>query len=328
VGECVHCDYSSSPSKLAFSEIARTNPELGNENRAPKLTLSPLTSVGSIAFGAGLGVVAENFGTEDPRIAVGPDGTYHMMYTCVGGQPNASEYFLCQATSKAPASGQWQRLGPVLQPPHREGSKSGAIVVDPTGNGTSYLYWGDSSIRVAVSVPGQGLGEWEFKDRVLLQPRKSGFDSQLVESGPPPLRLSDGNLLFLHNSANTSLAYHPSWCVVNATSDPFSCQQRASAPLMTPTLDWQTGRPPALCNVPNVIFLEAAAPGTPAETDFGRKVLADRVRARAVGIGMGTGIDGGVGADDMLAAGSADVFRVFYGGSDAAVGTALIAVTS
>lgn len=62
---------------------------------------------------------------------------------------------------------------------------------------------------------------------------------------------------------------------------------RASAPLMTPDLAYQTGGAPFTCNVPNVVSVEAAhATATP------------------------------------------DVFRVYFGGADATVGTAVVTVTS
>lgn len=36
-----------------------------------------------------------------------------------------------------------------------------------------------------------------------LEVRTDKFDSDLVESGPPPLRLKDGNYLFFYNSARS-----------------------------------------------------------------------------------------------------------------------------
>jgi hypothetical protein len=50
---------------------------------------------------------------------------------------------------------------------------------------------------------------WPDQGEVLLAPRPGMFDSNLVESGPPPFRLSTGDWFFLHNSANGSNAYHP-----------------------------------------------------------------------------------------------------------------------
>ena len=63
-------------------------------------------------------------------------------------------------------------------------------------------------------------------------------------------------------------------------------RQRSDAPLLGPEgSDWQVGLAPALCNVPNVTFLEAAHPTE-----------------------------------------RADEFRVYFGGADTVIGTALIQV--
>ncbi len=70
--------------------------------------------------------------------------------------------------------------------------------------------------------------------------------------------LSDGNYLFLHNSADDNTVYHPSWAVLSG-SDPSLVLARASSPLMLPTQLWEVGSKPWTCNVPNVIFLEAVA---------------------------------------------------------------------
>jgi predicted GH43/DUF377 family glycosyl hydrolase len=62
--------------------------------------------------------------------------------------------------------------------------------------------------------------------------------------------------------------------------------QRADAPLLTPTFDWELGQAPAECNVACVIFLEAVAP----------------------------------------VQGLVDTFDVYFGGSDAVVGTARVQI--
>jgi predicted GH43/DUF377 family glycosyl hydrolase len=71
-------------------------------------------------------------------------------------------------------------------------------------------------------------------------------------------------------------------------SDPSQILQRAQAPLLSPTRIWETGTAPAECNVQDVVFLEAAAP---------------------------------------VMDGTPNTFDVWFGGSDAVVGTARISVT-
>jgi beta-1,2-mannosidase len=204
------------------------------------------------------------------------------MYTAVG----VGGYHLAVASSQTPLDpASWTRYGPVIPASSglQQGSKSGAILLRPSP--PHYLMWGDSEIRWATSTD---LITWNASAaNVLLAPRNTSFDSQLVESGPPPLLLSTGDYLFLHNSANTSLAYHVSWAILDG-QDPTNVLARASQPLLSPTLPWQIGAPPALCNVPNVVFLEAAAP----------------------------------------VPGQVDTFYVWFGGSDASVGTAIISVQS
>ena len=145
-----------------------------------------------------------------------------------------------------------------------------------------FLLWGDSTIRVAKS---DDLATWPSDGGVpLLKPRPGHFDDLIVEAGPPPLPLSDGNLLFFFNSANKTLAYHATWAVLSG-ADPTIVLQRSDVPLLTADHAFEAGTEPWECNVPNVVFLEAA-------------------------VALG-----------------GDRFRVFFGGSDAVVGTAVVQVS-
>ncbi len=46
----------------------------------------------------------------------------------------------------------------------------------------------------------------------LIEVRKDKFDSELVESGPPPVKLSDGNYFFIYNSARKGFpSPRPDW---------------------------------------------------------------------------------------------------------------------
>ena len=76
-----------------------------------------------------------------------------------------------------------------------------------------------------------------------MSPRKDHFDSKLVESGPPPLQLSDGNYLFIYNSAEVgwpddrNTAYHVGWVILDG-SDPRKILQRSEEALMGPKYAW------------------------------------------------------------------------------------------
>jgi len=234
IGDCVHC---SGPreraSVLTFSEYKNGQ-------------FSSLTK-NSIVFGPNS--IVDTFGTEDPRVAFNKhDSLYYLFYTAYNG----SGIELSLAVSPDPTSSRlWTRLGPIF---HLQGSKSGALLIRDTP--PHYLFWGDSMIRVTKSSDPK---KWTSIGDPFLKPRPDSWDSQLVESGPPPLKLSTGDYIFFYNSADKDITYHPAWVILDK-DDPSKILQRASVPLLTPTLAWETGVAPFTCNVANVIFLEAAYP--------------------------------------------------------------------
>ncbi|RYG59889.1 hypothetical protein EON64_19775, partial [archaeon] len=191
--------------------------------------------------------------------------------------------FLSLATSPDPTSAdRWTKRGAVF--PSQPNSKSAALLLRPSA--PHYLLWGDSSIRIAQSAD---PAVWPDVGTVILSPRADHFDSRLVESGPPPLQLSNGDYLFLYNSAqlgwpdDTTTAYHVGWAILDG-QNPALVKQRSETPLMGPETSWEKGSSPYTCNVPNVVFLEAA-------------------------YSMG-----------------GDRFKVFFGAADAAIGSAIIEV--
>jgi len=124
--------------------------------------------------------------------------------------------------------------------------------------------------------------------------RPNSFDSALCEAGPEPLPLSDGNLLFIYNSARHGyksqkpgwdLQYNVGWVVLNG-SNPTQILQRCQEPLLSPVLDWEIGIEPWLGLTPNVVFVEGWT--------FGPKP---------------------------------DTFIIFYGAADSAIGMAEVIVS-
>lgn len=101
----------------------------------------------------------------------------------------------------------WTRHGTVFPEDAKfEGwpGKSGSIVWMP-GTGPHYIIWGCAhELRIAPSI-GRSLFKWDSsKAKPLFGVRKAPyFDTGFVESAMPPLVLSDGNLLFFHDSAGT-----------------------------------------------------------------------------------------------------------------------------
>lgn len=230
-----------------------------------------------------------SYGTEDPRLALDPaTGLYHLFYTCYApGCPR-----LCHATTRDPTApvgrGVWTRLGAVFGSASCN-SKSGALLVRDAP--PHYLIWGAGTIALATS---DDLVTFTTVNASFITTRADSFDTLLVEAGPPPLRLKDGNYVFFHNSANHSSpgssdfgSYNPGWVILSG-SDPSVILARSSSPLLSPSFGWERGEVPYECNVHNVTFLEAAA---------------------------------------AVQGATEDVFDVWFGGADAVIGTARVEVT-
>jgi predicted GH43/DUF377 family glycosyl hydrolase len=113
------------------------------------------------------------------------------------------------------------------------------VIIDHDAPHHSLLF-GDSSIWYAESTD---LLTWKDTGRVVLHTRKGYFDSALVEAGPPPVKLSDGNYFFLYNSARKAnmknpkpdwhLEYNIGWAVLNGT-DPSQVIARSDKPILSP----------------------------------------------------------------------------------------------
>jgi len=232
----------------------------------------------SVVFGPSLD--SDSWGTEDPRMLYNSaDKLYYMFYTAYNG----SSILLNLATTENPTvSTGWTKRGPVF--PSVSNSKSAALLLrkEPP----HYLIWGDHDIRIAKS---DDPLSWPDIGEYLIQVRADNFDSQLVESGPPPMELSNGDYLFFYNSAQVgwpkdlTTAYHVGWAILDGT-DPTVIKARSNEALMGPEQAWEQGVSPYPCNAPNVVFLEAAY------------ALGD------------------------------DKFQVYFGGSDSTIGSAIIQV--
>ena len=156
---------------------------------------------------------------------------------------------------------------------------SGALLLrDDVGSAkpVHYLIYGDSTdlpgLQVAVT---KDLQKWRILPGIFLPVRPDGFDSGLVEAGPMPLRLSDGNYLFIYNSARHNYSspkpgydfqYNVGYAILDST-DPTKVLQRCAKdkPLLSPELAWEIGAAPYLGLTPNVVFLEGwlPLPGAP-----------------------------------------------------------------
>lgn len=109
-------------------------------------------------------------------------------------EPEATRGVLCLATSRDPTNSTgWIQRSVVF--PGR--SKSGALLLRETG--PHFLYWGAGKIHITAS---SDPAKWTEGTEFIVSTAFEGWAQQNtgVESGPPPMQLSDGNYLFLHNS--------------------------------------------------------------------------------------------------------------------------------
>jgi len=207
-----------------------------------------------------------SYGTEDPRAVYRQkDGTYYILYSAVenttGDIPVSR---LALATTKTPAvKSSYQLHGPVL--PQVRWSKSGALLIRDGFSGPSYLIWGDSSYVAGIQIATTtDLLNYTYHDGIFIPVREDHFDSLLCEAGPMPLMLSNGNYLFIYNSArhgypspkpDWDIQYNVGWVILDG-QDPTKILARASEPILSPELAWEKGDAPYLGLTPNVVFVE------------------------------------------------------------------------
>jgi len=249
--------YQTTPSKLAYTL-------LGGRADWGDVTFSPITDE-SIVFQPES--AADTFGTEDPRIVYrDKDQTYYLLYSAVSSGPVVSR--LALATTQTPLNASsWVRHGPLF--PDLDWSKSGSLLIRDGYPGPHYLFWGDSGrvdgLTVATSYD---LLNWTNLPGVWMPMRPDKFEQSLVEAGPMPLQLSDGNYLFIYNSArpgypsakpNWDIQYNVGWAVLDE-QDPTQVIQRCEEPILSPVFGWETGVEPFLGLTPNVVFLQGWKP--------------------------------------------------------------------
>lgn len=337
---CCACNMRSvndSLQKRSILTFARLEGDDGSQTKSPKFT--PLTSQSIVFEPVDDPPLNDDFkGTEDPRVAMDPKtGIYYMFYvravvlelaldldlatvqraifladkrvcamqTCFhkGTYSDGAGGSLCLASTKDPSSStSWTRHGTAFPGNH----KSGALLIRDSP--PHYLISGAGEIHIAKS---DDLLKWELGPLFI---NDTAWGNPNVEAGPPPMKLSDGNYVFFHNSWGgegvPQPGYQPAWVILDGapdrgyaisvrllrcSTDPLMCAgtdpthilARAPAPLWRPDyFPWMAGdtSPDTVCNVPQVSFLEAAHP------------VADKP----------------------------DTFRLYYGGSDAVVGTAVV----
>ncbi|CAF0743849.1 unnamed protein product [Rotaria sordida] len=185
----------------------------------------------------------QSVGAEDPRVVLF-NGVYYLYYTAVSKEPSGdwrAQLALATCESNCLTKGNWKHHGPLF--PEVFWSKSGSLLIH---NDTHrYLFFNDSNIAIAQTTD---LIHYSLTNEYLLRTRSDSFDSELVESGPEPLKLSDENYLFLYNSARRtnitnpkpdwSLEYNLGWVILNG-QNPTEILARSDQPIFSPELDWE-----------------------------------------------------------------------------------------
>lgn len=204
-------------------------------------------------------------GVEDPRIVQSEDGTYILTYT----QWNRDVPRLAVATSRDLLS--WAKHGPAFARAAGgkyllKESKSGAILSRVAGDrviatrvkGKYWMYWGVPTIRLATS---DNLIDWTpLEDSAgqalaALAPRTRGFDSWLVEAGPPALLMPAG-IVVLYNAGDSETRTYSAGQALFDRANPMRLLARSDSAFIRPTEPYErTGQYAA-----GTTFVEALVP--------------------------------------------------------------------
>ena len=178
---------------------------------------------------------------EDPRIQkIGDE--YHMTYTAYNVEDKTAR--LSHAVSKDLKS--WTKTGPVFtdgklgietQNSNKNWSKSGAMLDKPV-NGKYLMWFGDDQVYMATA--DSPNGPWTANPKPVLPTRPTYFDGVLVEPGPAPKIMKNGDILMYYNADGNPDGYQPGW-VIFSGKDPTKIVSRSNTPIagLGITQPWQ-----------------------------------------------------------------------------------------
>jgi predicted GH43/DUF377 family glycosyl hydrolase len=202
-------------------------------------------------------------GCEDPRLAMGPDGTCVLTYTQYPGR-NPDRNFrggfrIGLATSKNLRT--WTKHGsPFTGTPFELTSIKSAAILQTVENGTLvsakvngkyWMYFGERAVYLASS---EDLIHWVplenekggFKE--IMTTRKGRFDSLLTEVGPPPV-LTERGIVLIYNGKNGDPNRNGDPALANGvytcgqarfdSKDPSKLVERLDEPFFKPELAWE-----------------------------------------------------------------------------------------
>lgn len=181
------CAWGADVSVVALSRRTALSP----------LAFAPITNSSVILAPAVFsGMNDESCGVEDPRVTFDPASKiYYMTYTCWG----CHTYNLCMATCAGDPSdlGCWRRQGRLFRD---NNTKSGSLLVMPKP--PHWMIYGCFPVRVAKTVD---FKTWTQLEKPLLPQRPGRWDSGM-ETGPMPMKISDGNYLFIFNGVSWNVS--------------------------------------------------------------------------------------------------------------------------
>lgn len=185
----------------------------------------------------------EKRGCEDPRITkIG--NTFYLTYTAYEKRMKKKKrkrkhkIHLSLATSKDLIH--WKKHGPILK-----NEKAGYIYPEKI-DGKYIMFLGEGIIKIAKS---KNLKDWKLEKKKWLKPRKGKFDSNLVEVGPPTIKVG-GYLFFIYNSSDKNKIYSPSFLILDR-KNPRKILYRHDKPILVPKEQFEK-----FGKVNNVIFTE------------------------------------------------------------------------
>lgn len=159
----------------------------------------------------------------------------------------------------------WTLHGPVLPGAYTAGAS--LLFRDDAGGPPHYAFVADSNTANALLLATSTDGlHWNNTGRVLMAGRPACWD-KAIAAGPPPVRLSTGDYLYIYN-IDTGYPYHPNplgrcsigWAILDG-EDPTRIVARAPGPLLTPNLPWEQCEPEGYtCQQPMVVFATGIKP--------------------------------------------------------------------
>lgn len=179
----------------------------------------------------------EKMGCEDPRVTQ-IDNKYYLTYTAFDGLTARAAIATSknlkhwnhrmlllpnwQLNSRPDVSGDWSK---------------GAVIYPEAFDKNYHLLFGDSQIWGAMSTD---LKRWQVLDEPILSRREGFFDEGYVETGPPPLLIERGWLVFYHGiDRSDELRTYYLGAALFDRDDPLKLIWRCSQPVLEPVESYE-----------------------------------------------------------------------------------------